>query len=163
MTVEDLEFEAWYRAAHPRLGAALTVAFGDVDLAQDAADEAVTLAFQNWGRIQKMESPTGWLYRTGFNVARRRRPRAALERKLLRRSAPEPSTPPRETELWFVVADLPDRQREAVVLRHVGQLREREVAEVMGLTRGGVSSTLRAAYASLRVDISESEPFQEVP
>jgi RNA polymerase sigma-70 factor (ECF subfamily) len=63
--------------------------------------------------------------------------------------------------LWAVVADLPSRQRQALVLRHVGQLREEEVGAVMGISRGAVSSTLRAGYQSLRIALADPAPVSE--
>ena len=161
MTDSSAEFETWYRGAHPRLGAALTAAFGDSDLAQEVADEAVARAFQKWRRVSAMESPTGWLFVVGFNLARRQLRRRGIEERLLRRERVEHHGPP-AGEVWSVVADLPARQRQAVVLRHVGQLRESEIGEAMGITRGTVSATLRAAYRSLRLEVVESPDTQEV-
>ena len=101
-----------------------------------------------------MASPEGWTYRVAMNVARRRLRRQSMEARLLRRVAPDSSPP--ESEFWAIVSGLPDRQRQAVVLRHVGQLRESEIGEAMGITRGAVSSTLRAAYRSLKVDLTDT-------
>jgi RNA polymerase sigma-70 factor, ECF subfamily len=160
MSDDRCDFETWYVAVHPRLGAALALAFGDEDLAQESADEAVARAYEAWTSVSMMASPTGWLFAVAFNVAKRRLRRRSLERRLVVPSEAA-SERLREVELWLVVADLPDRQRQAVVLRHVGHLREREIAEVMGITRGGLSSTLRAAYRSLRTELGESIPSQE--
>jgi RNA polymerase sigma-70 factor (ECF subfamily) len=153
-------FEAWYRRVHPRLGTALTLAFGDRDLAQDAADEAVARAYERWHEVSAMASPDGWLYRVAFNVARRRLRRRAIEARLLRRGRQEHAAPP-AGELWLVVAGLPERQRLAVVLRHVGQLSEPEIADIMGVARGTVSSTLRAAHHTLRVQLSDAPVARE--
>ena len=57
----------------------------------------------------------------------------------------------------MLVADLPARQREAVLLRHVGELTEQEIAEAMGVARGTVSSTLRSAYKRLNAEIHADE------
>jgi RNA polymerase sigma factor (sigma-70 family) len=160
MTDDPGDFETWYRTVHQRLGAALTVAFGDEDVAQESADEAVARAYAAWGSVSEMESPTGWLFTVAFNVARRRLRRRSFERRLHFRARDADARAP-ELELWLVVAELPARQRQAVVLRHVGQLREHEIAEAMGISRGGVSSTLRAAYRSLRTELSEPVPPQE--
>ncbi len=154
------EFETWYRAVHPRLGTSLALAFGDVGQAQDSADEACARALERWDRVAAMESPTGWVYRVAFNHARRRLRRAALEKRLLPAGRPAWVDPP-AGELWAVVAGLPDRQRQAVVLRHVGQLREAEIGVAMGISRGAVSSTLRAAYQSLRVSLDDPAPASE--
>ncbi len=56
------------------------------------------------------------------------------------RFAPAPSG-----EVWDLVRALPDRQRTALVLRYVADLAERDIASVMGVTRGTVASTLSDA------------------
>ncbi len=101
-----------------------------------------------------MDSPSGWTYRVALNEARRRIRRRALEERFLRRSDRSDVEPP-SGELWYLVSALGPRQRQAVVLRHVGQLREVEIADAMGITRGTVSATLRAAYRALRVELTE--------
>jgi RNA polymerase sigma-70 factor (sigma-E family) len=45
---------------------------------------------------------------------------------------------------------LPDRQREAVVLRYYGDLSEAQIAATMGITRGAVKSHTSRAMAALR-------------
>ncbi len=161
MNVNTLGFEAWYGDVYPRLRTALMLSLGDDDVADESTDEAFARAFEKWDRVSAMDSPTGWLYRVGFNVARRRLRRRSLERRLLRRE-PIGHVEAPAGEMWAVVADLPERQRVAVVLRHVGQLREIEIAEVMGITRGTVSATLRAAYRSLRVELASELTAEEV-
>lgn len=150
------DFESWYRELHPRLHASIAHAFGDVTLAAEATDEAFARALERWDRVGRMSAPAGWVYRVAFNDARRRARRRDLERRILGRDRPDTVTPP-AGELWSVVATLPPRQRHAVVLRHIGQLREAEIGEAMGIARGTVSATLRAAYASLRVAISDPD------
>jgi DNA-directed RNA polymerase specialized sigma24 family protein len=150
------EFEGWYRNEHPRLVTLLAAATGDAELARDAADEALARAFEQWPRVCRMSSPTGWTYAVGLNVARRHARRRALERRLLGRRREE-LVPGPTGELWMVVADLPERQRTAVLLRHVGQLTEHEIADVMGVARGTVSSTLRSAYRRLGTTINRDE------
>lgn len=56
-----------------------------------------------------------------------------------------------------MAATLPVRQRTAVVLRHVGGMTEAEVAEVMGVTRSTVSSTLASAYKMLGQQLAEPQ------
>jgi DNA-directed RNA polymerase specialized sigma24 family protein len=149
------EFEAWYRALHPRLVTTLVAVLGDVDVARDAADEAFARAFERWSRVSRMESMDGWTYRVAYNFARRHWRRRALERRLLRAKASEASVPGPAGELWLLVSELPRRQALAVSLRHVGQLTEQEVADVMGVKRDTVSATLRAAYERLRVRVGD--------
>lgn len=156
MLKRNSDFDEWYRTMHPQMVAVVVSSFGDPHLGTDAADEACVRACERWSTVREMSSPNGWAIRVALNVARRKQRRRAMERRLLG------SPPPRDVdgpagELWLVVAALPVRQREAVALRHVAQLTEAEIAEIMGITRGGVSSTLRAAYSALKVTLTEDE------
>jgi DNA-directed RNA polymerase specialized sigma24 family protein len=163
-TVADLHpgFEAFYAAEHGRLVTTLLLATGDAEVAREATDEAFTRALQAWRRVQHMESPAGWTYRVALNVVRRRGRRAALERRLLAgRARPAGSgvVPAPAGEAWHLVADLPDRQRTAVVLRFVADLTEAQIAQVMGISRSTVSSTLADATGSLsRALADDHEP-----
>jgi RNA polymerase sigma-70 factor (ECF subfamily) len=131
----------------------LVAVLGDVDVAREATDEAFARALERWTRVSAMESMDGWTYRVAYNVARRHWRRRALEQRLLHTRASETSVPGPAGELWLMVRELPTRQALAVSLRHVGQLTEQEIADVMGVTRGTVSATLRAAYERLRVRV----------
>jgi RNA polymerase sigma-70 factor (ECF subfamily) len=158
-SASPVAFEEWYRSLHPRLVTAIAAATGDPDVAADAADEACSRALERWDRVQGMASPEAWTYTVGLNVARRRFRRRRREHELLRSGGEAGAIAGPAGELWAVVAVLPQRQREAVVLRHVGQLTEAEIAEAMGVKRGTVSSTLRAAYQALR---TATEDLEEV-
>ena len=134
---------------HPRLVASLLLVIGDLDVASDAADEAFTRALARWSRVAAMKSPEGWTYRVAINSARRRFRRRELEQRLLRRALPPAAVPAPGEEAWLLVRDLPPRQRTAVVLRHVADLTEADIAGVMGVARSTVSSTLAAAHRTL--------------
>lgn len=160
VATSELEFESWYVQLHPRLVTALAAATGEPDVSREAADEAVARAYERWPRVSRMDSPEGWTYRVAFNVARRRLRRRTFERRVLFRDPTVHETAD-GGELWHLVEELAPRQRRAVVLRHVGQLTEPEIASVMGVSRGTVSSTLRAAYRNLRVGITADDPVEE--
>jgi RNA polymerase sigma-70 factor (ECF subfamily) len=146
------DFEPWYQREYPRVLATLVLVVGDSDLGRDAADEAFARALARWSSVGLMVSPAGWTYRVALNLARR----AAAERRLLRLARPrEPELPGPAVELWEVVRQLPRRQREVVVLRHLLDLREREIAEVLGIRRGSVSRSLAAAHQTLRGWLSD--------
>jgi RNA polymerase sigma-70 factor (ECF subfamily) len=158
-TANRLAFEDWYRAEHARLVTLITAVVGNADEGREAVDDALARAYERWERVSAMESPTGWTYRVALNVARRRARRHAIEARLLGRSRPQ-SVPGPTGELWLLVADLPSRQREAVLLRHVAQMTEREISEVMGVKRGTVSSTLRIAYRRLGIAMNDDQPTE---
>jgi RNA polymerase sigma factor (sigma-70 family) len=50
---------------------------------------------------------------------------------------------------------LPERQREAIVLRYYGDLSEAEIAAVMDISRGAVKSHTARAMASLRAALEQ--------
>lgn len=79
----------------------------------------------------------------------------------MKRQRTEP-VPPLEVhpELWAAVADLPDRQREAIALRYVSGLTETEVAATMGVTDGSASATLSKARRRL-AEVLRDEPVEE--
>lgn len=144
-----LDFESWYRAAHPRLVRALTAVCGDSEVAADVTAEALARLWERWdaGAITNAE---GWTFRVAVNLLRRRQRRLALERALLGRervsTAPEPQVHP---ELWRALRELPQRQREAVALRYVADLTEADVAAAMGVATGTASATLASARRAL--------------
>jgi len=142
-------FDDWYRAERPRLLASMVLISGSVDEAREATDEALARAYERWPRICVMASPGGWTYRVAVNVLHRRGRRLALESRLLRRNPPAPDVPAPAGEAWSLVADLPVRQRTAVVLRYAADLPEAEIARIMGIRRGTVGAMLTQARARL--------------
>lgn len=139
-------FEAWYYAEHPKVLAALIVVSGSAEVAREATDEAFSRALARWPRLQQMESPGGWLYTVALNLVRRQAKRSAAERRALKRTGLPPQVMAERTgELWALVQGLPPRQRAAVTLRYLVDMKEREIAEVMKISPGTVASTLAAA------------------
>jgi RNA polymerase sigma factor (sigma-70 family) len=145
----DVAFEDWYLQHHRHVVTSLAALCGDLGLAQDATDEAFVRALAMWGRVQTMSSPAGWVYRVALNVLRRTLRRRELEARLLRRDAPPESDVVSQPEVWAAVRTLPERQRQAIVLRFVADLPEADIASAMGVRRGTVASTLATARARL--------------
>lgn len=121
--------------------------------AEDVAQEALLRLWRAAPGWREGEAKvTTWLYRVVTNLAtdrlrarRRRRPGPALE------DVPEPEDAAPGVVARLVQADrmaalelalqkLPDRQREAVVLRHLEGLSNPEIAEVMGVGVEAVES-----------------------
>jgi RNA polymerase sigma-70 factor (ECF subfamily) len=158
---DDQRFAAWYEAERDGMVRALTMITHDVDTAREVTAEAFTRAYERWSRVSRMNSPTGWVYRVAVNDVRRRARRRDLERRLLRREpAPRVADTTTDPALWEAVAALPDRQREVIVLRYVADLREREVAEVLGISEGAASAALTAARKALAHQLAEPEEAQ---
>src|SRR5947209_17548275 len=76
--------EAAWRIEWPRLVAGLTRMFGDIDAAEDVAQDALLAALEQWPRDGVPPNPGAWLMLTAKHRAIDRRPRdATFRRKLL--------------------------------------------------------------------------------
>jgi RNA polymerase sigma factor (sigma-70 family) len=139
-------FETWFGHAYKQVVGAMVLSFAERDVAEEAAQEAFARAYERWDRVSRMERPTAWVFVVATNCARRRIRRRTAEALMFSKSR-SPASVPEETgmELWDLVRTLPERERTAIVLRYVGDLSEREVAQAMGITPGGVAKTLNRA------------------
>jgi RNA polymerase sigma factor (sigma-70 family) len=152
-----MSFGEWYEQEHSRLVATVILVTGDADIAADADAEAFARALERWVKVAAMAKPAGWTYKVALNVARRSARRSAMERRLLARAPKAPHVPAPAGELWAVVATLSRRQREVVVLRYIADFPEADIAEVLGISRSTVSSTLADAHLRLGSLLDEGE------
>jgi RNA polymerase sigma-70 factor, ECF subfamily len=154
--VGGIDFTTLYETERDGMARSLLVIGGDAEAARDAVAEAFSRAYERWPRVAAMDSPGGWVYRVALNDLRRRMRRRALESRLLGRERPRPIPPPDiDPELWDAVGALPGRQREAIVLRYVGDLTERDVAGVLGISEGAASAALVAARRRLAEQVTD--------
>lgn len=161
--VVDIEFEAFFSDQYDEVRRALTVAFGDARLAEECAQEAFVRAFVRWRRVRRMESPAGWVYVVATNVARRRRPWPTdAEAASVVDGADLADAVVNRASIARGIAQLPHRQRIAVVLRYLADLPIADVATAMGCAQGTVKSTLHTALARLRVTLTDADDAEEV-
>lgn len=128
-------FESFYALEFRRVLGLLSVLTGSQTNAEELTQEAFARAFRDWSRVQRLESPGGWVRRVAVNQACSLRRRAATElrhRDRLRES--EVSTDPDRADDWLVwseVRKLPRRQAQAVALRFIDELSVAEIARVL--------------------------------
>jgi RNA polymerase sigma-70 factor (ECF subfamily) len=67
--VEGSEIERVFREEYGRAVAVLVRAFGDIDIAEEAVQEAFTVAVQRWPDTGLPPSPAGWIITTARNRA----------------------------------------------------------------------------------------------
>jgi RNA polymerase sigma-70 factor (ECF subfamily) len=142
-------FDAWYDREHDRMITTLLLTTGDLEIAVEGVDEACSRALERWQRVGAMKSPSGWVYRVALNHASRLARRRTIETRLFRKMVPSPDLPAPAGEVWKLVASLPARQRQVVMLRYVAELPEGEIAAALKISRGTVSSTLHDARQHL--------------
>jgi RNA polymerase sigma-70 factor (ECF subfamily) len=141
MGASERDFADWYRDEHRKVVGSMLLLCGDPDLADEVTDEAFARALSRWSRVSRMASPGGWTYRVTLNHLRRTMRRRSMDEKRMDAVVQTVPAVGEHAEVWAAVADLPDRQREAVVLRYVADLPEADVATAMKVSRGTVAST----------------------
>lgn len=72
----------------------------------------------------------------------------------------QPDVP--DPQLWAAVRALPERQRQVLVLRYVGDLPEAEIATTLGIARGTVASTLSDARRGLAASLPDHFAHDDV-
>ena len=150
----DDEFESFVRRRRGHLvGTATALTAGDAFLAEDLVQGTLIRLYLAWGRARSgnVEAYARRVLVNAF-IDHRRRPFVRREQAVesLPESAVAPVSVLDDAELLTALADLPPRQRAAVVLRHVENLSVDDVASALGCSTGNVKSQTARGIAKLR-------------
>ena len=162
-----------------RIHRAALILCGNAWDADDMAQETFLVAAREYARFEGRSQPYTWLYGILLNLIRRQRRRRTLHRDKLRilwdsgrqdaQTVPEAEAPLEATEwkrsMWGVVAELPEPQRHALVLRYSEHLSYNEIAEVLQCPLGTVKSRIFHALTALRkkLSIEGAEDTRQAP
>ncbi|MFI0446451.1 RNA polymerase sigma factor [Actinomadura sp. 6N118] len=164
MAADDAAFAEFYRGAYPGLVAELYAYTGSMAEAQEAAQEAFMRAWSHWRKVGSYEYPRAWVARVGYRLAvsRWRRARSAMT-SMLRHGPPPDIAPPGETSVALVAAlsQIPEAQRRAVVLHHMGGYRIAEIAAIEGVAEGTVKARLSRGRQRLAELLADGERADE--
>jgi RNA polymerase sigma-70 factor (sigma-E family) len=162
--LDDDAFARLYEEQYPRLFGAARLIAGDRATAEDVVQEVFVRVYVARRRIRP-DAAGGYLYRAVVNECRNR---SRARRVALRRVAPvgPPPAPADEraaaederARIAGVLAALPRRQRECLVLRYWLQLSEREIADALGISPGSVKTHVHRALASAAAELVEEHP-----
>jgi RNA polymerase sigma factor (sigma-70 family) len=139
-----------------RLVRSLTAMFFDRESAADAAQDAFVQLYLHWDEVTARGEPDAWVYRVAINRCRDHRRALARAARLFERLAgnapPEGEAPDWQPRAEFisVLRALPRGQRVAAALYYDADLPVAEIANVMGISEGTVSSHLHRARTALR-------------
>ena len=134
----------------------------DTQTAEEVVQDAFVAMHDGWQRLRDTEKALAYLRQAVVNRSRSvLRHRTVVDKNL--QKAP-PDMPSAEhgamvlLERHAVVAalrDLPDRQREAIVLRYYADLSEADIAATMGISRGAVKSHTSRGMTALRAALEK--------
>jgi RNA polymerase sigma-70 factor (sigma-E family) len=161
------DLEAFCEQEYPRLVGLLDLYVGNLQTAEDLAQEALLRAVQRWKRVSALESPGGWVYRVAMNLANSKLRRRSVRLRALARAGRndpvvhEDRDVAAQEAIRGAIRTLPSRQRQAVLMRYYLGLSSGEVGDHLGCSAEAVRSLVRRAVVSLRGELNE-ERLDEV-
>jgi|SRR5262245_3232263 len=153
-------FEAFFRAEHERLQRALFLVTGDAQEAEELMQDAFIAVWERWDRVGPMEEPTGYLYRTAMNRFRsrlRRTARAARRAVAAAEGGDAFAAADERDALARALAQLPERQRAAIVLTELLGYASEEAGRILGVKDVTVRSLASQARSTLRTHLEERD------
>jgi RNA polymerase sigma-70 factor (sigma-E family) len=156
----DEEFQSFVIGRWPRLMRTAFLLTGEQHAAEDLVQSTLEQVYVAWRKVDAADDPEAYVRRVMINAHARKH-----RRRLKEFLAPKddsglthelPDTGDRIAQaddrgaLLTALAQLPARQREAVVLRYWEDLSESQTAEAMGCSVGSVKSNAAKGIAKLR-------------
>ncbi|MGW0415506.1 SigE family RNA polymerase sigma factor [Streptomyces collinus] len=159
-SARDEEFQSFMTGRWPRLMRTAFLLTGERHAAEDLVQSTLERVYVAWRRVGSADDPEAYVRRVMINAhARRHRRRlkeflapkddAGLVRDVADAGDRMAQADDRDA-LLEALAQLPARQREAVVLRYWEDLTETQTAEAMGCSVGTVKSNAAKGIAKLR-------------
>jgi RNA polymerase sigma-70 factor (sigma-E family) len=134
----------------------------DMQTAEEVVQDAFVAMHGGWQRLRDTEKALAYLRQAVVNRSRSvLRHRTVVDKNLQKAPPDMPSAEHGAMVLLerhaVVVAlrNLPDRQREAIVLRYYADLSEAEIATAMGISRGAVKSHTARGMSTLRAALEQ--------
>lgn len=151
-------FGQWY----PRVYNMAYRYFNDEDLAADVSQQTFVAIQKSLDQLRDPQAFKSWLYRSAINnchsLARRQhRRRESMEALSLQDNRNMPMTPYQELDrkersriVLAALQEIPEGQREVIVMKEYEGLKFREIAEVLQLSENTVKSRLYYGLKAMR-------------
>ena len=153
-----LTFEELFAAEHAKLFRALYLIVGNSAEAEELMQDAFLKVFERFDRI---DNPTGYLYRSALNASRSRFRRLAMAARKTLPMGREPEDPFAQADLRDEVVralrELPERQRAALVLVDMLDQSSEEASKSLGVTPATVRSLASHARAALKLTMEPDD------
>ena len=169
MARDTEEFAQFVAARSAALHRAAYLMVGDVALAQDLVQEALTKTYVAWPRLHRTGNAEAYTRKAITTTAISWFRRRSWTHERTTGSMPDPGTPghddgvTRAAWLWTALQQRPARQRAAIVLRYYEDLTEAQTAEAMGCAVGTVKSQVSAALSKLRERLGDGDAAVLLP
>jgi RNA polymerase sigma-70 factor (ECF subfamily) len=131
--------------------------------AEDVTQEAFLQLYRG-NRWEQVEDERGYLARVAWRLAVRRRKPGNMELELPAQlyshaASPEESAMDRELEAWMhgAIDRLPEKLRQPLALAALGELKQAEIAKILGLPEGTVRRRIFTARQKLRQMLEEQK------
>ena len=140
------------------------VMLGSRASAEDAVHDAFCGLFRRWNQLADPHNALAYVRSAVMNRCRSElRRQARLQRRADHNHRPLDAESPEQAAILgeehrnvlIALRRLPDRQREALILRYFLDLPEPEIATAMGISQGTVKSTTSRALAALARQLKE--------
>jgi RNA polymerase sigma-70 factor (sigma-E family) len=135
----------------------------DEPTAEEVVQECFIAMHDGWLRLREEDKALSYLKQAVVNRARSvLRHRSVVDRNAPKPAPDMPSAEQGATSLLersAVIAALralPDRQRQALILRYYADLSEAQIAEMMGISKGAVKSHTARGMSSLRAVLEQT-------
>ena len=151
--------DQWMRQHGSRLLRLCAMNLQDASLAQDAVQDTFLKAFRQFHRFRGDADPLTWLTAIAMNVCRDYRRTAwfrHVDRRVEADALPTPAdfTFPDNTVVRAVMA-LPPRYREVTLLRYYQNMKQKDIANALGISDRAVRQRLGKANQILREQLKE--------
>ena len=153
------EFDAFYQGSNRRVLHQMYAMTGNLADAQELVQEAYARAWQRWSSVSTYDEPEAWVRTVAWRLAASRWRKAKNGVAAMLRHGPPEDTPEPSIDNVALVAALrqiPEAQRRAIVLHHLGGLSVAEVAHETGAPEGTVKARLARGRAALAELLSDS-------
>ena len=126
--------------------------------AEDCFQETMISALRSYEGVREEKAVRAWLFtiatRKSIDMYRSADRIPAPSEAALKVEGSHPEGRPGNGDIWSVVAQLPDRQATAVLVRYRGGLSHREVGEVMGISESAARRNSFEGLKRLRAESS---------
>jgi len=148
---------AWFHAEYPSLLRFAYFVTGDSSSAEDLVQDAFVRIYRAGGRVEE-QGFRAYARKTIVNLHRSGFRRAARERALPHDSTEVGSDTGAfvlHDEVWTALLELSPKQRAVVALRFYEDMKEKDIADALGMSIGSVKKHTDRAMAKLRAQLGD--------